>query len=82
MSVFTGAVGQSLRAKFPNFEVWTASLHDEPIQELFSSDEDKQKCVYLTADSEHTLDKLEPGTNYIVGGIVDKNRYSNFEFFV
>ncbi|KAJ9148482.1 tRNA (Guanine-N(1)-)-methyltransferase [Pleurostoma richardsiae] len=30
--------------------------------------------VYLTADSPHTLEKLEPYTSYIIGGIVDKNR--------
>jgi tRNA (guanine9-N1)-methyltransferase len=31
--------------------------------------------VYLTADAEETVDKLENGTKYIIGGIVDKNRY-------
>lgn len=35
----------------------------------------KDKIVYLTADTEEKLERLEPGMRYIVGGIVDKNRY-------
>jgi len=30
--------------------------------------------VYLTSDSPYTLDRLEPYTSYVIGGIVDKNR--------
>ncbi len=30
--------------------------------------------VYLTSDSPYTLDRLEPYTSYVVGGIVDRNR--------
>jgi len=30
--------------------------------------------VYLTSESTTTLDKLEPYTSYVIGGIVDKNR--------
>ena len=30
--------------------------------------------VYLSAESPYTLDRLEPGTAYVVGGLVDKNR--------
>ncbi|CAH01214.1 tRNA (guanine(9)-N(1))-methyltransferase [Kluyveromyces lactis] len=36
-----------------------------------------ENAVYLTADTEEKLDTLEPGTTYIVGGIVDKNRHKN-----
>ncbi len=33
-----------------------------------------KSIVYLTADSPYTLDRLEPNTCYVVGGIIDKNR--------
>ncbi|KAI1109370.1 tRNA-methyltransferase-domain-containing protein [Nemania sp. NC0429] len=33
-----------------------------------------KSIVYLTADSPYTLDRLEPNTSYVVGGIIDKNR--------
>lgn len=30
--------------------------------------------VYLTADSPYTLERLEPNTCYVIGGIIDRNR--------
>ncbi|KAI1331535.1 tRNA-methyltransferase-domain-containing protein [Xylariaceae sp. FL0255] len=44
-----------------------------PVPEPEAEDVDKS-IVYLTADSPYTLDRLEPNTCYVVGGIIDKNR--------
>lgn len=33
-----------------------------------------ESIVYLSADSPHTLEKLEPYTSYVIGGLVDRNR--------
>lgn len=31
--------------------------------------------VYLSADSQDTLEELSPSKSYIIGGLVDRNRY-------
>lgn len=33
-----------------------------------------ESIIYLSADSPHVLDKLEPYTSYVIGGLVDRNR--------
>jgi len=38
---------------------------------------DQSKVIYLTADSTDELDQLHEGETYIIGGIVDRNRYKN-----
>ena len=38
---------------------------------------DMSKIVYLTADSTNVLDDFMPGTSYVIGGIVDRNRLKN-----
>ncbi|AJU09949.1 Trm10p [Saccharomyces cerevisiae YJM1463] len=62
--------------KNTNYENWNhfKFLPDDKI--MFGDEHiSKDKIVYLTADTEEKLEKLEPGMRYIVGGIVDKNRY-------
>ncbi|KAK8055174.1 tRNA (guanine(9)-N1)-methyltransferase [Apiospora rasikravindrae] len=46
----------------------------EPEPEPEPEDVDKS-IVYLTADSPYTLDRIEPNTSYVVGGIIDRNRH-------
>jgi tRNA (guanine9-N1)-methyltransferase len=49
---------------------WAVDMHREPYIELFEPD----KLVYLTADSDETLDSFESDKIYIIGGLVDHNR--------
>ncbi|KAF9959297.1 tRNA (guanine(9)-N(1))-methyltransferase [Mortierella alpina] len=65
----------------------TPSLSEEEIKTLEQERLQKEeklatipavnKVVYLSADSPNTITQLDPGTCYILGGIVDKNRFPN-----
>ncbi|KAI0141864.1 hypothetical protein GGR57DRAFT_395337 [Xylariaceae sp. FL1272] len=48
-------------------------LKNAPKPEAEAEDVDKS-IIYLTADSPYTLDRLEPNTSYVIGGIIDRNR--------
>lgn len=37
----------------------------------------KDKIVYLSADADETLTELKKDELYVIGGIVDRNRYKN-----
>ncbi|KAI8251723.1 tRNA (guanine(9)-N1)-methyltransferase [Colletotrichum sp. SAR11_239] len=45
----------------------TPDHEPEPVDEL-------KNIVYLSADSPNTIDRLEPGVSYVIGGLVDRNR--------
>ncbi|KFY44135.1 hypothetical protein V494_01621 [Pseudogymnoascus sp. VKM F-4513 (FW-928)] len=52
----------------PSKPASTPQIPDIPIPTI-------PQIVYLSSDSEHTLDSLSPYTTYVIGGIVDKNRH-------
>ena len=47
----------------------------KPPKQRQPSKAEKKTVVYLTADSEEELTELKEGETYIIGGIVDHNRY-------
>ncbi|KAH9482346.1 tRNA (guanine(9)-N1)-methyltransferase [Psilocybe cubensis] len=59
----------------PEASVGESSLPNTSI--TLSTSIPKDKIVYLTADTEDELIELKPDEVYIIGGIVDHNRYKN-----
>ncbi|KAL8439902.1 hypothetical protein Efla_006521 [Eimeria flavescens] len=54
---------------------WKCEVCEAPFQQKFAEECAAGQAVYLTADADEELQLLEPDTVYIVGGIVDRNRY-------
>lgn len=50
---------------------WDVNLHDKHFTDIFS----KEKIVYLTAESENVIEKIEDDHIYIIGGLVDHNSH-------
>ncbi|KAA8519225.1 hypothetical protein F0562_013481 [Nyssa sinensis] len=71
----TGCQGEmeSQLQRLPGFEKWIIEKENRPYIETFQ--DQKEHLVYLTADSETMLDELDPNKIYIVGGLVDRNRW-------
>ncbi|KAE8659796.1 protein kinase G11A-like [Hibiscus syriacus] len=59
--------------RLPGFDKWIIEKEKQSYIEAFS--ERKDDLVYLTADSETVLHELDPTKVYIVGGLVDRNRW-------
>lgn len=64
-----------LNDKLPSWNSWKNV--DILEQQTYLEKYDKKDLIYLSADSENVIHELEQGKQYIIGGIVDKNRYKN-----
>lgn len=71
----TGVQGQmsTQLEKLPGFEKWFIEKESRCYIEAMA--DRKENLVYLTADSETVLDDLDPKNIYIIGGLVDRNRF-------
>ncbi|KAG0590503.1 hypothetical protein M758_1G111500 [Ceratodon purpureus] len=59
--------------KHSGFDNWLLHKEDKSYIEVFENR--KEDLVYLTADSETVLETLDKSKIYIVGGLVDRNRW-------
>ncbi|KAL0306026.1 UNVERIFIED_CONTAM: tRNA (guanine(9)-N1)-methyltransferase [Sesamum radiatum] len=64
---------QNQLLRIPGYDKWVIEKEDRSYIEAFQ--DQKEKLVYLTADSETILDELDPKAVYIIGGLVDRNRW-------
>ncbi|KAI9287099.1 guanine-1-methyltransferase-domain-containing protein [Umbelopsis sp. AD052] len=69
---FGGELEQVFDKKTPSRTNWKGV---EFTTDTYLEKFDKEKLVYLSADSENVATELDENKVYIIGGIVDKNRY-------
>lgn len=67
---------ETFNEKLPSWSSWK-NVNILPENTTYLNAFDKKDLVYLSADSDNVIHELEEGKNYIIGGIVDKNRYKN-----
>jgi tRNA (guanine9-N1)-methyltransferase len=65
-----GRVERALHAKVMGSPRWRVERSDKSYLDLFP----REQLVYLTADSDTPLLRVEPGRVYVIGGMVDHNR--------
>ncbi|KAI3987080.1 hypothetical protein MKX01_036870 [Papaver californicum] len=59
--------------RIPGFNKWLIEKENMPYIEALQ--DQKENLVYLTADSKTIVDELDPKKIYIIGGLVDRNRW-------
>lgn len=65
-----------------NLEEYLNNIHQVIEQPSSSSSTCHQKIIYLTADSPNVLTELEENVTYVIGAIVDHNRYKVWYSFI
>ncbi|VAI48939.1 unnamed protein product [Triticum turgidum subsp. durum] len=68
----SGEMGTQVQ-RIPGFDKWIIEKEAKSYLEAFA--DCKENLVYLTADAETVLDELDMSKIYIIGGLVDRNRW-------
>lgn len=63
-----------------NCKNWAVEFTPETYMTKLGDKFKKEDIVYLTADSPNIIENLDDTKAYIIGGIVDRNRYLNLTF--
>jgi tRNA (guanine9-N1)-methyltransferase len=63
--------------KYRGSDNWIIDKTDQHFTQHFQQQHQDKKIIYLTADADEEVNELEEGTVYILGALVDRNRYKN-----
>ncbi|EGG22212.1 Putative RNaseIII [Cavenderia fasciculata] len=72
---FTGPVKESFEA-LQGYINWKVGRHEQSYMDLYK----KEELVYLTAESPNIIKELDPTKKYIIGALVDHNRYKGLTY--
>lgn len=71
---FSGQVKNKIEKSFQEHVNWDMKFAEEDL-EGFVSNSPKTDLIYLSADADEELDKIDLNSTFIIGGIVDRNRH-------
>ena len=79
LTSLAGPLGERMETAFKGaHRNWKGVRISTDSFETVLGDVSQDNLVYLTADSNHVIQTLENDKVYIIGGLVDKNRYKVF----
>ncbi|GFR42376.1 hypothetical protein Agub_g3032, partial [Astrephomene gubernaculifera] len=75
LTSFKGGVAEVANKMISGMDKWFVTRSEAHYSSLFADPAQRSRLVYLTADAAEELEELSEDKVYIVGGLVDHNRY-------
>src|SRR3546814_51335 len=72
-----GRLRRRLGKQMAQGDWWSFDVTDQAYDACVPAD---REVVYLTADGEEVMDRIEDNVMYVIGGIVDRNRLKNVTY--